>query len=216
MTPRNTTIFPFFFLILLLSSCHQKGQAQESQQYFLDKSPFISPKIIQDLSTWISDGGDQVIAINLSESQGSNRYFGNFLTRNIGGNYPYVYLPDTNKNPQFRNEFGFQFQGKTVNGISVIYTRDQEGGSFTSRNLMLLRIIDDTGISISDSTLSESDSAVRLIGVIKKSPRIVLQKILEIGVASDWNIKIEGNKLTITDVYGPKDKETEVIDLSQI
>ncbi len=56
-----------------------------------DKAPFISPRIIQDFSSWISDHEDQVVAINVLESQDSNRYYGNALVRNISGQNPYVY-----------------------------------------------------------------------------------------------------------------------------
>jgi len=45
-----------------------------ADEHFTFKGHPIHPAIIQDLTTWISDGGDQVISINLADSMRSNRY----------------------------------------------------------------------------------------------------------------------------------------------
>ena len=44
--------------------------------YSLKQAPFVHPQIIGDLIGMLSDVGDQVVAINLLDSQDSNRYFG--------------------------------------------------------------------------------------------------------------------------------------------
>ena len=67
--------------------------------------------IIKDLSGWISDLGDQVVTINLSESQDSNKYFGEVQVRNKPGKDPYVYVQAE------KASFGYRYIGKTPSGI---------------------------------------------------------------------------------------------------
>ena len=43
------------------------------EHFFFGGNP-VHPKIIEDMITWISDSGDQTVAINLEDSQGSNKY----------------------------------------------------------------------------------------------------------------------------------------------
>ena len=47
--------------------------------YSFRKAPFVHPKIVDDLIGNLSDTGEQVVAINLLDSQDSNRYFGEIL-----------------------------------------------------------------------------------------------------------------------------------------
>ena len=42
--------------------------------FFFDKQPYVHPKIIQELSIWISDEEEAIVSINLSESYGTNRF----------------------------------------------------------------------------------------------------------------------------------------------
>lgn len=44
-------------------------------RYSFTQSEFINPRILADLSGLISDAGDQVVAVNVAESNRSNRYF---------------------------------------------------------------------------------------------------------------------------------------------
>ena len=52
------------------------GESRFHATYSFKKAPFVHPKIIGDLVGSLSDAGDQVVAINLLDSQDSNRYFG--------------------------------------------------------------------------------------------------------------------------------------------
>ena len=73
-----------------------KINADQPEKMFL-QAPYLSPKIIQDLSAWISDTGDQVTSINLLESQGSNRYFGDIKANTNTDDNPYIYVRADNK-----------------------------------------------------------------------------------------------------------------------
>jgi uncharacterized protein len=62
--------------------------------YSFTTAPFINPRIVEDLSTWDSDRGDQVIAINVNDSQHSNRYAGEPEVRRDKGASAYVFHRD--------------------------------------------------------------------------------------------------------------------------
>ena len=44
-------------------------------RFSFTRTEYINPMIISDLVGWISDGGDQVVAVNVTDSNVSNRYF---------------------------------------------------------------------------------------------------------------------------------------------
>src|SRR5512139_2310965 len=60
--------------------------------YSFDKAPFVHPKIIEDLSTLVSDRGEQVVGINLDESENTSRYFGDIQVN--GKVQPFVFYED--------------------------------------------------------------------------------------------------------------------------
>lgn len=40
----------------------------------LTNAPFIHSRLVEDLVTWESDGGDQIVALDLNESEGRSRF----------------------------------------------------------------------------------------------------------------------------------------------
>jgi len=153
--------------------------------------PFINPMIIQDLSTSISDEGDQVVAINVLESQDSNRYFGQIQTRTNLNSNPYVYTETTLVEDGETNEteFGYRFVGQTSSGIYVIETSDREGGSGVFINLMLVKFEYDRAINYDWGK-----------GVVSKGKkRLVVKKLGEIALGDRWdaNLKVNGNSILI-------------------
>ena len=60
-----------------------------------DHAPFVSPRVVQDLVPWLSDHGEQVVAVvavDLAGSVGANRYSGNFeVVPTAGGNPKVVF-----------------------------------------------------------------------------------------------------------------------------
>lgn len=159
--------------------------------YSFDKAPFISPRIIQDLSTWISDQGDQVVAINVLESQDSNRYFGDALVRDIPGQNPYVYHEsDAVEGGDANNaEFGYCLVGRTRSGVYVLATSDWGGGSGVFRNLLLVTF--------------EYDQSLRCDwdkGVVQPGgKRLLIKKRGEIGLGDRWvgELKVDGNSIFV-------------------
>jgi hypothetical protein len=100
------------------------GPSGDAPPCRFDQAPFIKPALVQDLYTWESDHGDQVLALDLAGSQGSNRYF----DPPAGFTYRYI--------------------GRTPDGIDVLFTSSSQGGSGVFRSLMLVRLRREPGLAI--------------------------------------------------------------------
>jgi len=85
------------------------------------REEFIHPKVIEDLQGLISDNGEQIVSINLIDSQGSNRYFNEFKTKETGSQCPFVYYEIEN------SSFGYQYIASTESGIHILSTSEWGG-----------------------------------------------------------------------------------------
>ena len=122
------------------------------EHFFFGGNP-VHPKIIEDMITWISDSGDQTVAINLEDSQGSNKY--NF--------YEGLSASIENKNPRVEIEhedgfFSYYFHGVSDNGIMLLGTAENGGGSGVFKYLMLFRIKEVAVLELQHDTLEEDIS----------------------------------------------------------
>ena len=122
------------------------------EHFFFGGNP-VHPKIIEDMITWISDSGDQTVAINLEDSQGSNKY--NF--------YEGLSASIVNKNLWVKIEhedgfFSYDFHGVSDNGIMVLGTAENGGGSGVFKKLMLFRIKEVAVLELQHDTLEEDIS----------------------------------------------------------
>ena len=158
-------------------------------KYTFWEEPYIHPKIIQDLNTWLSDTGDQVVAINLIDSQDSNRYSEEIKIRKIPGGYPFVYTED-----EENGMFGYQYIGKTSSEIYILYISENGDGSGVFKNLMLVTIEKDKGAYFDENSLK----------ITNLRERLIIKKLGEISLGDRWNgdLKVEGNKLIIGEDTG--------------
>ena len=122
------------------------------EHFFFGGNP-VHPKIIEDMIIWISDSGDQTVAINLEDSQGSNKY--NF--------YEGLSASIENKNLWVKIEhedgfFSYDFHGVSDNGIMVLGTAENGGGSGVFQQLMLFRIKEVAVLELQHDTLEEDIS----------------------------------------------------------
>jgi tetratricopeptide (TPR) repeat protein len=122
------------------SDCQQYNKdtsIQESclKEYFFFGGNPIHPKIIKELQSWISDSGDQVVSINLADSQGSNRYC---CIDDIDASISESLKIHARVNLE-EGYFEYRFYGTSKNGILVVRTFESGGGSGIFSELLLLK-----------------------------------------------------------------------------
>jgi len=176
-----------------------KADARSDREPSFTAAPFISPRIINDLSTWQSDHGDQIVAINITDSQGSNRYFGDVETKPDGGGTYVSYRTPSDEPGAAESEFGYTHVGRTASGIDVLRTRDSGGGSGVFEDLLLVKL-----------ERSEAGGELRSTGrktetFTFKKARLMIRKLGAIGLGDRWNgnIKITGDQIAIGKDRGP-------------
>jgi uncharacterized protein len=177
-----------------LTAVEQLAPAGKEITYSFTKAPFVSPKIINDLSAWQSDQGDQVVEINLSDSETSNRYACEVKVAQTGNRYPYVYSQDPGESPADRpTEFGYRFVGRTTSGIDVLFTSDSGGGSGVFENLILVRVSEELGAP----TIAPATGRTQTMSFKRK--RLVIKKLGEIGLGDRWDgvLTVKGDEISI-------------------
>lgn len=173
--------------------------AEKDRPLSFTEPPFVSPRIVKDLSTWVADRGDQVLAIDLTGSQGSNRYFGEVETAARPGQKPYVYSRIPADSPDEKGaEFGYQYIGRTAAGIDVLRTFANEGGSGFFEELLLVKIQADRRGSALETTGAGGER------MTFKRRRLLLRRIGAIGLGDRWEgtLEVKGNRILIGENTG--------------
>jgi hypothetical protein len=175
-------------LMILLPTLLYAAQ-DDNRQYYFDRAPFVPPRIIEDLSPWESDKGEQVVAVNILESVGSNRYFGDLKT--IGTGKPFVFYEKECDSPCSMGApgFGYWLIGTTPSGVTVLFTESSGGGTGRFRSLLFVSLENDKALSFNTSTNSLALDRVRLI--LKKLGEITL------GDRYEGDITLHDNTLKI-------------------
>ncbi len=186
MSKTKLYLFCILCSVILIGSGLQTNHAQVSQNqlpYSFSSEPFIHPKIVKDLSTWMSDRGDQVVSINLLDSQDSNRYYGNKHILETDGEHPFVF---TKKGS---TSFGYEYVGTTNSGITILLTSDYGGGSGQFMGLLFLTLSNDQGISC-----DWEESVIRF-----DRDRLLITKLGSVWLGDRWSgeLRVDGNELFV-------------------
>lgn len=180
---------------VFLLCCSAPVIAVDAKQphFSFDRKPFVSPKIVEDLTTWESDTGEQVVAVNLSGSAHANRYFADVQVSK--SKPPFVYYEDSEKceddvcrsNPP---RFGYRLVGKTTSGIYILFTEWSGGGSGRFRELLLVTVEPDKGLA----NYAPGLHVLRLT-----RDRWVIKKLgyIPLGDRYEGSIAVKGNTLRI-------------------
>lgn len=150
----------------------------EYLQYSFQRKEFIHPKIIQDLKGWLSDSGEQIVSINILDSQKSNRYFGDFQIKESSSRNPWVLYKDN------QESFAYRYIGISKSGIVILHIWECGGGSSVFNYLIFLVFETD-----------ESYSSEK----VEKKKRINLKTLglYSLGDQYDGEIEFKGKRLKI-------------------
>jgi hypothetical protein len=158
------------------------------------REPFVHPQLVQDLLSWESDNGDQVVAINLLEANESNRYSGEIKTRGLTSNalhHPTVYSRFSEGGVE--EEEGYYYVGLTRSGVHVLATWSFGGGTLISNRLLLVTVEQDRGIQ--DVEMPKEGKVHLKID----RPRLLLRKLGEIILGDRWDgeLRVVGNDVVV-------------------
>ena len=160
--------------------------AGNDSSYSFVSAPFVNPRLVEDLTVGESDHGDQVLAVNVSDSQRSNRYFGDAEVRRDARTSPYIFYRNDGE------EFGYRHIGRTTSGVDVLLTTSSAGGSGVFMGLMLVTLrLENSGMS---PDLGLDNGTVSF-----KRKRLVLRKLGAIGLTDRWQgeLAVRGNEIVI-------------------
>ena len=189
-SPSRFGIFILIFGQIILPGCsfvkvkdsHSKTTERRSASF--DREPWIHPKMIWELKPWMSDTGEQILALNVSDSVGSNRYFEDIEKRSLEGGKELLFYRARNGE---HLQFGYIYHGMSDSGIHVLEVVESTHGSGTFISLFICQLNWEPSFGIKNGSLQE-------IG-----ERQVLKLIKEITLGDRWIGKIElrGNLLKV-------------------
>lgn len=164
------------------------AQVCTGAQTSLTNAPFVHPRLVEELVTWVSDGGDQVVALDLDKSEGSNR----FCCDDAEGGRSYSREAD--ENGEGFHAFSYGVIGRTDSGVFIVGTYSNDGGSGSWHDLIFVVIEDDPGLEI-DLKAGRAELT---------RPRRVIKKLGQTFLDDRWKgeLKVEGNTLYIGKNHG--------------
>lgn len=170
--------------IFTLTPKNQLVRDLETARYSFINPEFINPQILDDLAGWLSDSGDQIVSINISESNKSNRYHGDVTVEQSDG-YPVV------KSSCEEGWVSYKYIGRSFSGVHIIQTWSNGGGSGVFTSILFV-------------TLS-SDSSLESDGVsYTKKARLVIKRVgsLPLGDRYQGKVKYKYGLLSISPCKG--------------
>ena len=163
--------------------------------------PFINPRIVQELTSWVSDGGNQVVAIDLEGSQNSDRY-------SLPGNYS---KSETHVSFDNGSSFGYKYIGQTESGVTVLLTGSDDGGSATWVDLLFVVI--ESGQQFDVEDLSDTIGRTRW-----GNPTRILKKVGQQNLGDRWygKVQVRGNSVYIGKDHGHYSEDSTDADLDTL
>lgn len=112
----------------------------EAAKYSFTNSEFINPRILDDLIGWLSDVGDQIVSINIADSNKSNRYFGDITVEKNEADFPVVTCTYE------EGWVSYKYIGRSFSGLHIVQIWSNGGGSGTFCNVLLVTLSLDSAL----------------------------------------------------------------------
>jgi hypothetical protein len=120
-------------------------QLREANRSFTYKGKPINPRAVNELLVWISDGVDEPgpVAVDLNGTNDTNRYYGAYNKDKDGS----ITIDSKNISPKREDQqegyFSYNRLGTLQNGIHVLETWENSGGTGVFTNLLLVKFSTD-------------------------------------------------------------------------
>ncbi len=122
--------------LCFIGICYSADPLDEVRATFTYNRVPVHPGIVELFSNWMSDSPDpQILAVDLSTAQKSNRFDDNSYTKGDGG---WVRTQRSDEND--RRSFGYRFIGSLPTGTLVLHTYESGGGSGIFEAVMMLAV----------------------------------------------------------------------------
>lgn len=109
-------------------------QLVELNKQFKYRGKFVHPRAIKDLTSWVSDPLPGPTAVDVAGTYDSNRYFGDFRIQENGN----VFIDLTQPQLEEDGWFSYKHLGRLANGLHVIRTFDNGGGTSVFQSILLV------------------------------------------------------------------------------
>lgn len=131
----------------------------ESAKYSFVDSEYINPRILDDLCGWISDTGDQIVSINITNSNNSNRYFGDLDISKSDSEFPIVTCAYE------EGWASYKYVGRSFSGLHIVQVWSNSGGTAVFCHLLFVTLSLDSALE-HDGAKYEKKSryVIKLIG----------------------------------------------------
>ncbi len=118
------------------------GRYWEHLKWSFIRPEFVHPLIIKELLPWLSDIGEQVVAVNILDSQDSNRFHGKYgvVTRADGSTWVEWSAEDG------RSSFAYRYLGTSPSGIHMLQCADWGGGTGVFQDIILVAFETDDAV----------------------------------------------------------------------
>lgn len=172
-----------------------------SQNYFLINGKPISPKVIKDLVPSSLLDEDEVVSINLLNSQ-NGRYFnqdkdlkieqeGNYFSVEL--TYPQESEVTSSEESTSPERFSYSVLGKTTKGIFVLRVIKEQEGLILDSCLLFVRIREDKGFSYSTYNFDRERILIETLGLFPLEDRSARTRVDR----ASSSVTMDGNSLTI-------------------
>jgi hypothetical protein len=122
-----------------------RKQLKEANERFTFRDKPINPLAVHDLLPWLSDKLPGPVAIDVAGTYGSNRYSGPYTTAKDGTVSVDLKEPGRSSagGAAYAGYFKYRHLGMLANGIQVLRTWENAGGSGLFNSLLLVRFVVD-------------------------------------------------------------------------